>query len=491
MLYREVTFMRQFPERSVATDAQKEDGIHTGLRSNRLGVLAVAFFVIAAAAPIAAVVGASPVLFSASGPGTPVIYAIAALLIALFSVGYLRMSREITNAAGFVAYIAKGLGSRWATGAAGIALVTYIALQGGLWSQFGVFAQQLVIGLIGVEVPVYVWIVAALVLTTLLTMRGVDASLKVLGLIIVEETLVIVALVVCLILQRGWGIFTLDGFTAGNVFGPGLGISLLFAFTCFTSFTSFKATVVFSQEAINPRRTIPRALYLVIAFVGIFYAVSTWAISGAIGIGNIQAEATKDPAGLIFGLAAQTAGEWLSTIMQVLVVTSFIAMLLGISNMFARYLFALGRAGTLPTRLAATNRRGAPAVAALVNGIRILIVISAFRAFGADPITTIFAWLVALGTAGFITILILTSIAIIVYFARQKTSDNPWVTTIAPVLSCLAFLAIGYLTISNYDALLGGAGGVAKWLLLLIPVAFATGFAVASYKPTIRYDSVV
>jgi hypothetical protein len=87
--------------------------------------------------------------------------------------------------------------------------------------------------------------------------------------------------------------------------------------------------------------------------------------------------------------------------------------------------------------------------------------------------------------------LILTSIAIIVYFARQKTSDNPWVTTIAPVLSCLAFLAIGYLTISNYDALLGGAGGVAKWLLLLIPVAFATGFAVASYKPTIRYDSVV
>lgn len=480
--------MKQFFQQVGATRAQQEVGTGTGLRSSRLGVLAVAFFVIAAAAPIAAVVGAGPVLFSASGPGTPVIYSIAALLIALFSVGYLRMSREVTSAAGFVAYIAKGLGSRWATGAAGIALVTYVALQGGLWSQFGVFAQQLVMSLTGIEVPVYVWIVAALVLTTLLTMRGVDASLKVLGVIIVGEILVIVALVVSLIAQRGWSIFTFDGFTAENVFGPGLGISLLFAFTCFTS---FEATVVFSEEAINPRRTIPRALYLVIAFVGVFYAVSTWAISGAIGIENIQAEASSDPAGLIFGLATATAGEWLSTTMQVLVVTSFIAMLLGISNMFARYLFALGRAGTLPARLAATNRRGSPAVAALVNGIGVLIVITGFFAFGADPITTVFAWLVALGTAGFITILILTSIAIIVFFARQKNSDNAWVTTIAPILSCLAFLIIGYLAFSNYDALLGGAGGVAKWLLLLIPVAFATGWLIASRKPTIRYDSVV
>jgi len=479
--------MKHPSEQSASTDtATQEPAGAAGLRPNRLGVLAVAFFVIAAAAPIAAVVGASPVLFAASGPATPAIYTIAALLIALFSVGYLRMSREITNAAGFVAYIAKGLGTRWATGAAGVAVLTYIALQSGLWSQFGVFAQQLVLGLGGPEVPVYVWIVAALLLTTLLTRKGVDASLKVLGVLIVGETLVIGALVVSLIAQHGWGIFSFDGFTGETVFGPGLGISLLFAFTCFTS---FEATVVFSEEAINPRRTIPRALYLVIAFVGIFYTVSTWAVSGAVGTDSIQAEASSDPADLIFGLAAANAGPWLSTAMQVLVVTSFIAMLLGLSNMFARYLFALGRAGTLPARLATTSRTGAPSTAALVNGLGILLVITAFLALGADPIATAFAWLVALGTAGFITILILTSGAIIVHFARQKTRDNLWVTTIAPVLSCLAFLLIGYLTISNYDALLGGAGGVAKWLLLLIPAAFATGLAIAARKPAIDYNA--
>ena len=112
--------------------------------------------------------------------------------------------------------------------------------------QFGVFAQQLVESLTGLGLPVYFWIVAILAITTFLTMRGVDASLKVLGVVILGETLVVAALVVSLIAQKGFGIFTFEGFTGSSIFGPGLGISLLFAFACFTS---FEATVVFAEEA--------------------------------------------------------------------------------------------------------------------------------------------------------------------------------------------------------------------------------------------------
>ena len=271
--------MNQEPVEVSTTIGVKEHGgsfTPAGLRPNKLGVLAIAFFAIAAAAPMAAVVGASPVLFSATGAGTPVIYVIAALLVALFSVGYLRMSQHITNAGGFVAYMAKGLGTKWATGGAGIAILTYLSLQIGLWSQFGAFAQLLVEGLTGLTVPVYLWIALLLAVVTGLTMRGVDASLKVLGVLIVGEAFAVAALVVSLIAQKGVGIFTFAGFTGSNVFGPGLGISLLFAFACFTS---FEATVVFAEEAKDPRRTIPRAAYFVIAFVGIFYTISTWAIS--------------------------------------------------------------------------------------------------------------------------------------------------------------------------------------------------------------------
>jgi len=308
------------------------------LRSNKLGVFAIAFFVIAAAAPMAAVVGTGPVVFAAVGPAAPLIYAIAALLIALFAVGYLRMSRYVTNAGGFVAYIAKGLGTPWATAGAGLALLMYLSLQVGLWSQFGVFAGQLLESITGLSVPPLVWIVALLLISTALTMRGVDTSIRLLAVLIIGETLVVAALVIVLVASKGPGVFTFSGFTPENLFSPGLGIALLFAFLCFTS---FEATVVFSEEAINPRKTIPRALYAVIAFVGIFYTLSIWVIGGAIGVDNIQQAATDDPAGFIFNLASESGGSVLSMAMQVLVVTSYLAMLLGLMNMFARYLFAL------------------------------------------------------------------------------------------------------------------------------------------------------
>ena len=476
------------PSTNIGLEERGDSAAPVRLRANKLGVLAIAFFAIAAAAPMAAVVGASPVLFSASGAGTPVIYVIAALLVALFSVGYLRMSQHITNAGGFVAYMAKGLGTKWATGGAGIAILTYLSLQIGLWSQFGVFAQLLVEGLTGISVPVYIWIAVLLALVTGLTMRGVDASLKVLGILILGEAFAVAALVVSLVAQKGFGIFTFEGFSGSNVFGPGLGISLLFAFACFTS---FEATVVFAEEAKDPRRTIPRAAYFVIAFVGIFYTISTWAISGAIGIDNIQTVATDNPASMIFDLADSSAGYWLSMTMQILVVTSFLAMLLGLSNMFSRYLFSLGRAGALPTKLSAVSKTGAPHVAGLINGVVVLLIISVFLFAGADPITTVFSWFVALGTAGFITILLVTSAAIFAFFARNGMRDNLWVTVIAPALSFLAFVVIGYLTLDNYDALLGGAGGVARWLLLGIPLFFVAGLARGAQKRSINFAAVI
>lgn len=464
-----------------------DEPVHVRLASNKLGVLAIAFFVVAAAAPMAAVIGASPVVFSSVGPAAPLVYVIAALLIALFAVGYLRMSRHITNAGGFVAYIAKGLGNKWATGGAGLAVLTYLSLQVGLWSQFGVFAQALLDSLAGLDVPPLVWIVVFIAIVTLLTVRGVDASLKLLGLLIVLETAVIAVLLVSLIIDHGFGVFSVAGFTAENLFGPGLGVALLFAFLCFTA---FEATVVFSEEAREPRRTIPRALYLVIGFVAAFYGLSTWVIGGAVGVDNIQQTATDFPATFIFDLAEESAGHALEVTMQILVVTSFVAMMLGLANMFSRYLFALGRSGVLPQRLATVSRTGTPSVAALVNGLVILVIVAAFLLAGADPITVVFAWFSALGTASFVTILVITSIAVVVFFRREGFPDGWWANAIAPALSVLAFGYVGYLTLDNYT-LLSGSGGAAMWLLLAIPVFFIAGLVRGTAKKSIDYGAQI
>ncbi|MCF6386716.1 APC family permease [Mycobacterium sp. MBM] len=455
------------------------------LRANSLGFIGIAFFVIAAAAPMAAFVGASPVLFSTMGPGVPLVYLVVALVIALFGVGYLGMSRHVVSAGGFVAYICRGLGRHAATGAAGIVLVTYISLQVGLWAQFGVFAQQLGARWLNINQPVWAWILEFIVITTVLTMRGVDVNLRVLGVLLVLEAAAVAALVAGIVIGATGNNLSLVSFDPVQLANPGFGVAVLFVFACFTT---FEATTVFSEEARDPRRTIPRALYAVVVFVGVFYTVATWAVSYAVGPGNIQQAAADDLAGIIFGLADTYVGPWLDVTMQVLVVSSFIAMLIGVQNMFARYCFALARARVLPRVLARiSHRSGAPSTAVLANGALIAAIAMAFLWAGAAPIEIVYAWFVALGTVGFIVMMGLASLAIVVFFLREKTETGFWTTRAAPVTSLALMIAILIIALQNYDAMLFSEGATAKLLLWSIPAAFLIGFLLPRYRKDIDY----
>jgi amino acid transporter len=428
------------------------------------------------------------VLFSIMGPGVPLVYLMVAVVIALFAVGYLKMSRHIVHAGGFVAYIARGLGRHAATGAAGIVIVTYIALQVGFWAQFGVFAQQLVANWLGIDLPVWVWALAFIALTTVLAMRGVDLNLKVLGILLVLEIAVVAVLVFGIIAGSGGNAPSVESFDPSQLANPGFGVAVLFVFACFTT---FEATTVFSEEARNPRRTIPLALYAVILFVAIFYTVATWAVSFAVGPDNVQQAASDDLAGIIFGLAATYVGPWLDVTMQVLVVSSFIAMLIGMQNMFARYGFALARAGVLPKPLARVGRRShAPAAAALANGVIVAVIVTAFLLAGADPIEVVYAWFVALGTVGFIVMMALASLAIVVFFLRERTERGFWTTKAAPAVSLVLVVAVLVIALQNYDAMLFSEGATAKLLLWLIPIAFTLGAILPRLKKDIDYDTV-
>src|SRR5258708_36164818 len=81
------------------------------LRKDAIGLWSIVFFVVAAASPLIAMLGTVPiVLRSGNGVGAPAAWAIAGVILLLFSVGYSAMSRHITNAGAFYAYIANGLG---------------------------------------------------------------------------------------------------------------------------------------------------------------------------------------------------------------------------------------------------------------------------------------------------------------------------------------------------------------------------------------------
>ena len=83
----------------------------TGRRRVALSTRRIIFLVVAAAAPLAAMIGNLPIaLGRGNGPATPAAFLFASLVLLLFTVGYAAMGRRVVNTGAFYTYVAKGLG---------------------------------------------------------------------------------------------------------------------------------------------------------------------------------------------------------------------------------------------------------------------------------------------------------------------------------------------------------------------------------------------
>src|SRR5690349_21084585 len=146
----------------MTTDAVLDAGRSAGAPPNRLtgrlGPVAIVFMVVAAAAPLTVVAGTFPIGISAgNGAGYPASYVVCTAVLLLFAVGFTAMARHITGAGAFYTYIAHGFGRHAGLGAAFLALLSYTAVQGGVYGYIGATLGDLVSSHGGPSVPWYVY----------------------------------------------------------------------------------------------------------------------------------------------------------------------------------------------------------------------------------------------------------------------------------------------------------------------------------------------
>lgn len=443
------------------------------LARGRLGALAIAAIVVSAVAPISVLAAGIPVVFAIQGAATPAMFVIAGALFALFAVGYVAMSRHMVNAGGFVAYVNRAFGKRAATAMSVVTLLFYLASIVAFYAISGAVAAMT----LGENVSIPLVTFCFLIVVAVLGVFGVSLSARLLVLLLALETVSVVILDIGLAIHGGPEGFSLAGFAPSAVLGAGFGIGLLLAMVCYSG---LEATVVFSEEAREPRRTIPRAVYSALVFVVVLYCVSAWLLS--VQLGPSASLIAPDQIGsFLFVAAAQAVGDGFATYLSYLVILSFLALFVGFQSLISRYVFALGRAGVLPVALGRTDGRGTPVRASILVTIAIAIVLGAFTFSGADPFTITYAWLVGLGTVGLLSALIVVSAAIIVFFARTRLETNVWSTKVAPALALIGFVLVLVVAFENYT-ILGGTDDSARWLLVLIPVAGVLGWLIAEIK---------
>jgi len=437
------------------------------LGHRRLGVPSVTFMIIAASAPLTVVAGGVTTTFAVTGViGVPLSFLLLAGALAIFAVGYAAMSRFVTNAGAFYAYIAQGIGRPFGVGASLVALVAYNAMQVGIYGLFGFQFSMFLEAKFGITTPWWLWILVCIVVVGVLGVNRVDLSAKVLGTLVALEFVAVLVFDLVAIAVAPEGLST-EPLQPANLFVPGVGAVFSFGIA---AFMGFESAAIYGEEAKDPKRTVARATYSAVAIIGVFYAFSAWAFTVGIGPSQIvEAAATSGP-DLMFVFMGEHAPMIISDIMQVLFLTSLFAALQSFHNAVARYLYSLGREGVLHRGLGAVRAESrAPWAGSVTQSIIAVIVTLGFVVAGEGlglksdfapteflyPVLTMFTWLTNTGAMGLVLLMGIIAIAVIGFFRRDRRGVSTWAAFVAPTIAAIILFTVFGLIVANFDVLLG------------------------------------
>ncbi|WP_027941289.1 APC family permease [Amycolatopsis taiwanensis] len=449
------------------------------LKTNAVGVPGVLFFVLSAQAPLTSIVGAAGLAVAlGDGAGAPGAYLAVGLVVILFAVGFTTITRHVDTQGGFFAVIRAGLGLRTGAGGSLLALLSYNAVQFAMYGLFGASMSGLLSHELGMNSPWWLWAVVAIALVWFLGSRKIELGARVLAVLVAFELLLLLGFGLGELFTRGVSALDLRAsFSPGAVLAGAPGVAIMFAIACMFGFES---TAIYSSEAKDPRRTVPRATYIAVVVIAAFLAFVTWMLVCYYGAAQVQDAATQalgdDPALFALTPLNSVLGPWAGTAANVLLCTSLFAGILAFHNMITRYFHAMAGSGLLPAALRRTNRNQAPATASLTQSLIAVVAIAPFAILGLDPVGRLFSWFSGLAVATLIVLYALTSTAVIRYFRRHRVERNPWTTLAAPALSGVLMLVILAFVVNNFGVLTGGSPLTSGLLLATVPLMFLIGW---------------
>ena len=411
------------------------------LESNAVGLAPTLFQSITHMAPAAAVAFSIIVGAQYAGGSLPlaVLFALVACLLVAISIG--QLARHLPSAGGLYTYSSRGLHP----------YVGFLVAWGFILAEpivapllYLIFGNELAANLNShFGWPLWLWapfaVVAGLIVW-FLTYRGIRLSTRTGVALGTFEIVVFAALALTLIIAAG-SHNTLSVFAPNTGNDKGLGSVFPAMIYAILAFIGFEASAPLAEEAKNPRKTIPRAVFLSCLLIGLFYLFCYYAATVYFGPGRMAKDFigfnNNDPWS---GMAQAVWGPGL-VIVILAVLNSAIANSNAGANAATRVGYALARIGLLPSGLRRIHPRfRTPFVAVNVQAIGGIVLAVALGWATGGPINA-FALLGTMATIVLVTIYILTNLSNLVFYLRERRSEfNLLLNGIVPIVGSLIFL---------------------------------------------------
>ncbi|MED0758809.1 APC family permease [Aneurinibacillus thermoaerophilus] len=199
------------------------------------------------------------------------------------------------------------------------------------------------------SVPSWIWIILFIAMITGINILGIRMTAKVNGVLVLFQFLVTVIFVALAVkgITNGMGLGTL--FSVLPFYNQDVSFSFVLAgasILCL-SFLGFDAVTTLSEETIEPKKTVPRAIFLVTFIGGALFTFVSYITQ--VVYPDFTSFKVVDSAA--FEIAQYIGGALFASLFLAGMITSTIASGMSSHASAARLLFAMGREGVLPEKL--------------------------------------------------------------------------------------------------------------------------------------------
>ncbi len=323
------------------------------LKSGQLGTRDLTVSTIANIGPGIDFYFAFGVIAVTAGVAAPLTILAAGIAVVFLATTVAEFTRAEPSAGSFITYVESGLGPRAAVVTALLVTVGYTVAMAGVFTMSGGLVAMTLSHYTSLDVP---WEPLSFVLTVAaiwVTAKGVKLSTAAVGIALLAQVAVMLVVCIAVLVDQGSHLSGVP-FSWAHLSGGLTGLSRGFPLALYM-FIGWENGPALAEECRDPKRTVPRALYLSIAigtalFVLFAYATVTGFHYDVSPIGRASVPFLTVADHELGGFAILA---WLAGIVSVL------AALVAGSSSQARMLFDGGRTGLLPAPLAACAERRA------------------------------------------------------------------------------------------------------------------------------------
>jgi amino acid transporter len=380
-------------------------------------------------------------LFLTAGVAAPLTIIVAGIAIALLGNTLSQFSRVHPSTGGFISYVGKTFGGTSAVTTALLCGAGYIIAISSVLAICGGYLSIVLQYYFNWNVP---WVIFSVIFTAcaiLMMIRGVAVSTKLAGLFFGFEMLVLVVVSVAALIKNG-GHLSAVPFEPSHITNGFSGLAAGFPLAIYL-FIGWENSAALAEETGNPRRNVPRAVFLSIALMLVGYVLYAYATATGFKY-NVTA---LGGAAIPFINVSHDIASWLAFFAYIAGITSTLGVLISAVNSQSRLIFNAGREGLLPRWLGKVHPVRRTPVNAIYAFVVIAAVIIAVWALlhliggmsGSMNALNFFVESSTMGTILILVVYFLSNLALPFYYRRYRPQDFSIVKhAVLPVLGMIA-----------------------------------------------------